>query len=74
MRTHVGNDQLREVHDTDTGPRLGRPERVASPVIVKLAGNPHGARVEVDVIGTERGEFRPAETSEGSQQDQRPVA
>jgi hypothetical protein len=30
--------------------------------------------IQVDVCGTERGEFGPEKTSEGGQQDQRPVA
>jgi hypothetical protein len=46
---------------------------MASTVVVKLAGDLYRAGIQVDVRGTERGEFRPAETSEGGQQDQRPV-
>ena len=37
VRAHVGNDQLGEVHDADTGPGRGRPERVTGPVVVELA-------------------------------------
>jgi hypothetical protein len=48
VRAHVGNDQLGEVHDADTGPGRGRPERVTGPVVVELASHPHGAGVQVD--------------------------
>jgi hypothetical protein len=44
----VGNDQLGEVHDADTGPGRGRPERVTGPVIIELASHSHGAGVQVD--------------------------
>ncbi len=47
---------------------------MASTVVVKLAGDLYRAGIQVDVCGTERGEFGPAEAREGGQQDQRPVA
>ena len=48
VRARVGNDQLGEVQDADTGPGLGRPERVTGPVVIELVSHPHGAGVQVD--------------------------
>jgi hypothetical protein len=65
MLSHIGKDQLGEVHDPDASARLGRAEPVASAVVVELAGNPDGTGFKVDVFGAERGEFCPAEASKG---------
>jgi hypothetical protein len=62
----IGHDEIRKRHDAPTGTRLGRPERVAAAArVVDLAGNADSARIQIDVGGTERGEFSPAEASEG---------
>ena len=74
MLTKIRRDQLGKVHVPHTGSRLGRPEGMASTVVVNLAGDLYRAGIQVDVCGTERGEFGPAEAREGGQQDQRPVA
>jgi len=71
----LGHDEVRERDDPPTGLRLGRPERVTAAALVDdLAGYPHGAGVEVDVWRAERGEFGPAETGEGGQEQERPVS
>jgi hypothetical protein len=74
MLAQVGNDQLRERDGANTRLGLGRPEPVALPVIVKLAGDPNGSGVQVDIRRGERGELTPAQAGERSEQDQRPVA
>ena len=72
--TQIGHDQVGEVHVPHAGSRLGRPERVAGLVVVKLPGDLYGAGVQVDVRGAKRGDFCPPEASEGGQQDQCPEA
>jgi hypothetical protein len=75
MLAEVRCDEIWEGDDAPAGARLGRPEGVtAAARVVDLPGNADGAGVQVDVLGSERGEFSPAEASEGGEQDQHAVA
>src|SRR6202007_1901131 len=60
--------------DADTGPGLRRPERVTGLVVVELASHPDGARLQVDVCRSERGELGPAEASKGPSHRGAPAA
>ena len=73
MLTEIGRDQLGERDGADACLGLGRAEVVSLAVVVELAGNPDGERVEVDVRWGERGELGPAQAGESGEQDQRPV-
>jgi hypothetical protein len=59
------HDQVSEDDDPTTGPRLRRAEQGCSSTTGERASYPHGAGLQVDVLGTERGEFAPAEAGEG---------
>src|ERR1017187_10524727 len=75
MLAEVRHDEVWEGDDAPASARFGAAERVtAAGRIVDLAGNADGAGVQVDVLQGERGEFGPAEASEGGEQDQHAVA
>ncbi len=75
MPAQIGRDEIGERDDPATCFGLRRPEGVAATgQVVDLAGYPDGAGVQVDVFWAKRGEFGPAEASEGGQLDQGAVA